>query len=64
MEKYIGKTVEVEVFDDEDLTVTGVLGEYSQAYIFLYNAAVSNLIENEPMDLIISRTYGTIRHVL
>ena len=63
-EKYIGKTVEVEVFDDEDLTVTGVLGEYSQAYIFLYNAAISNTIENEPLDLIISRAYGTIRHVL
>ena len=63
-EKYIGRNVEVEVLSDENFKISGLLGEYSQAYIFLFNATIAEPIESESVDLIINRSYGTVRHVI
>ena len=63
-EKYIGRSVEIEVFNDDEFKIYGVLGEYSQEYIFLYDVSITDLEVSGPTDVLISRTYGTIRHVL
>ena len=63
-ERYIGKKVEVEVFEDESLKITGILVEYSQTYIFLYDATIEGIDEKGAYDILISRDYGTIRHII
>jgi hypothetical protein len=63
-ERYIGKKVEVEITDDESLKITGILVEYSQAYIFLYDALIDGIEIEGSNDLLVSRSYGTVRHVL
>jgi len=40
------------------------LVEYSQSYILLFDSSINGLDEEGPHDLLISREYGTIRHVL
>ena len=63
-EKCIGKQVEVEINEDDSLQIEGVLVEYSQSYILLFDSSIKGLDEEGPHDLLISREYGTIRHVL
>tara|TARA_B100001287_G_scaffold9437_4_gene7317 strand:+ start:2185 stop:2916 length:732 start_codon:yes stop_codon:yes gene_type:complete len=63
-EKYIGKKVEVEILEDKSLKITGILVEYSQSYIFLYDSSIEGLNEEGPHDILVSRSYGTLRHVL
>ena len=63
-EKCIGKQVEVEINEDDTLQIEGILIEYSQSYILLFDSTIEGLDEAGPHDLLISREYGTIRHVL
>ena len=63
-EKYIGKKVDVEIKEDKSLKIEGVLVEYSQSYILLFDSSIKGIEYDGPNDLLISREYGTIRHVL
>lgn len=62
-EKHIGKSVEIEIFEDESINISGVLAEYSQSYILIFDAITEGLGTTDAHDLLISREYGTIRHV-
>ena len=63
-ERYIGKCVEIEILEDKLINITGLLVEYSESYILIYDSIIEGIEQEEPHDLIISRNYGTIRHVL
>ena len=63
-EKYIGKNVEIEVNEDDILKIEGLLIDYSEAYIFLFDATIEGIDEKGAFDLLIGRDYGTIRHII
>ncbi len=63
-ERCIGKKVIVEAFDDNMVKMEGVLVEYSQNYICLFDASIDGIEEEGAHDLLVSRAYGTIRHVV
>ena len=63
-EKFIGKNVIVEAFDEKDVVVTGVLVEYSQEYICLFDSSIEGIDEEGAHDILINRNYATIRHVV
>ncbi len=63
-EKCIGKRVGVEIKEDDTLKVEGTLIEYSQSYILLFDSSIAGLAQEEPHDLLVSREYGTIRHII
>ena len=63
-ERYIGKCVEIEILEDKLINITGILVEYSESYILIYDSIIEGIEQEEPHDLIISRNYGTIRHIL
>lgn len=63
-ERYIGKNVIVEAFEDKSIEMKGVLVEYSQNYICLFDATIDGIDEEGAHDLLINRSYGTTRHVV
>mgnify|MGYP001036864556 FL=1 len=63
-ERFIGENVVVVAYEDKEVVMTGVLVEYSQNYICLFDASIEGIEEEGPHDLLVSRTYGTIRHVV
>lgn len=63
-EKFIGKDVIVEAFEEKEIVITGVLVEYSQDYICLFNSSIQGIAEEGDHDILINRNYATIRHIV
>ena len=63
-EKYIGRNVEVEVLSDENFKISGLLGSIPKPIYFFIMQPFTEPLESESVDLIINRSYGTVRHVI